>query len=160
MPSSSRNCLLQLHQSDNHSENFIPVPNSSHGTIGHDMEVCATRMQNKTESLGAARALSNSSVLIHLNLSSTFDTVNHRILLSTLAELGIAESSLTWFSSSLTNRTSLVTWNGSLSKPCFLETGVPQGSVLGQLLFSLYPRSLDSVVTLHEFFYYCYADNS
>ena len=74
------------------------------------------------ESLRAARASSNLSVLILLDLSSTFDTVNHQILLSTLAKLVIADSALTWFTSYLTNRTFQVTWNGSLSKPCFLET--------------------------------------
>ena len=103
---------------------------------------------------------SNSSVLILLNLSSAFDTVNHQILLSTLAELGITDSALTWFTSYLTNRTFQVTWNGSLSKPCFMETGVPQGSVLGLLLFPLYTRSLGSAITLHGFSYHCYADDT
>ena len=67
-----------------------------------------------------------------------FDTVNHQIVLCTLAELGIADSALTWFTSYLTNHIYQVTWNSSLSKPCFLETGVPQGSASGLLLFSLY----------------------
>ncbi|XP_030266511.1 uncharacterized protein LOC115577759 isoform X2 [Sparus aurata] len=112
------------------------------------------------KSLRAARALSHSSVLILLDLSSPFDKINHQILLSALAELGNADSALTWFISYLTNCTFQVTWNGSLSKPCFLETGVPQVSVLGPLLFSLYTRSLGSATTSHGISYHCYADDT
>jgi hypothetical protein len=100
-----------------------------------------------------------SSVLILLDLSAAFDTVNHQIFLATLAELGIADSALSWFRSYLTNKTYQVTWNGSLSKPCTLETGVPQGSVLGPLLFPLYTRSLGSVTTSHGFPYHYFADD-
>ena len=52
-------------------------------------------------------------------------------VIAPLLELGIAESALSWFTSYLSNRTYHLTWNGSLSKPCSLDTGVPQGSVLG-----------------------------
>ena len=76
-----------------------------------------------------------------------------------LAEIGIADYALTWFTSYQTNHTFQVTWNSSLSKPCSLKTSVPQGSVLGLLLFSLYTRSLGSAITLHGF-YYCYADDT
>ena len=123
------------------SENDFLDPNQSGFRTGHSTEMALLTM---TELLGAARATSNSSVLILLGLSSAFDTVNNQILLSTLAELGIADCALTWFTSYLTNCTFQVTWNGALSKPCFLKTGVPQGSVLGPLLFSLYTRTLAS----------------
>ena len=93
-------------------------------------------------------------------MSASFDMVNHQILLATLAELGIAESDLCWFTSYLTNPTYHVTTNGSLSKPCTLDTGVLQGSVLGPLLFSLYTRSLGSVITSHGFSYPCYANDT
>ena len=110
-----------------------------------------------TELLGATRDWSHSSVLILLELSSAFDTVNHQILLYTLAELGIADSALICFISYLTNHTFQVTWNGSLSKPCLLKT---RGSVLGPLLFSLYTRSLGSAITSHGFSYLCYDDDT
>ena len=51
------------------------------------------------------------------------------------------------------NRTRQVTWNSSLSKPCSLDTGIPQGSVPGLLLLSLYARSLGSIITSHGFSY-------
>ena len=92
--------------------------------------------------------------------SPAFDTVSHQILLSTLAELGIADSALRGFTSYLTNGIFQVTWKGSLSKPCFLETGVPQGSVSGLLLLSLYTRSLGFASTFHGFSYHHYADDT
>ena len=113
-----------------------------------------------TESLGATRALSHTLVLILLDLSFVFDPVKHQILLSTLVEHGIADSALTWFTSQLTNCTSLAIWNGSLCKPCFLETGVPQGWVLGPLLFSLYTRIRGSAITLHGCSYHLCPDNT
>jgi len=112
-----------------------------------------------TESLCDVRSSSLSSVLILLDLSAAFDTVNHQILLSTLAELGIAGSViLVHFLPDRSHHQ--VTWNGSLSRPCILDTGVPQGSVLGPLLFSFYTRSLGSVITPHSFSYHCYADDT
>ncbi|KAK0148705.1 hypothetical protein N1851_010940 [Merluccius polli] len=104
-------------------------------------------------SLRDTRASSLSSVCILLDLSTAFDTVNHQILLATQAEHGIADSALSWFTSYLTNCTYQVTWNGALSEPCSLDTSVPQSSVLGPLLFSLYTRSLGSVITSHGFSY-------
>ena len=61
--------------------------------------------------------------------------ISSREKMEKITELGVADSALTWFTSYLTNHTFQVTWNSSLLKPCFLETGVPQGSVLGPLLF-------------------------
>ena len=81
-------------------------PHQSGFKAAHSTE---TALLAVTESLRAARASSLSSVLILLNLSAAFDTVNHQILLATLAELGIADSALPWFTSYLTNRTYQVT---------------------------------------------------
>ena len=53
-----------------------------------------------------------------------------------------------------------VTWKGSLSKPCTLDPCVPHGSVLGPLLFSLYTRSLGSVMRSHSLSNDCYADDT
>ncbi|KAI4903791.1 hypothetical protein NFI96_028861 [Prochilodus magdalenae] len=94
-----------------------------------------------TERLHAARSAKLSSVLILLDLSAAFDTVNHKILLSVLTDFGITGTAWKWFESYLEDRRYQVAWNGSMSAPCRLSTGVPQGSVLGPLLFSLYTLS-------------------
>ncbi len=95
---------------------------------GHSTE---TALLSVTEALRVAKADSKSSVLILLDLSAAFDTVNHQILLSTLSSLGITGIPLRWFESYLTGRSFRVAWGGEVSKAHQLVTGVPQGSVLG-----------------------------
>ncbi len=95
-----------------------------------------TALLSVTEALRIAKAYFKSSVLILLNLSAAFDTVNHQILLSTLSSLDITEIPLRWFESYLTGRSFRVARGGKVSKAHKLVTGVPQGSVLGHLLFS------------------------
>ncbi|XP_075304653.1 uncharacterized protein LOC142366593 [Odontesthes bonariensis] len=139
-----------------HQNNLLD-PYQSGFKVGHSTE---TALLAVTESLQTARANSLSSVLILLDLSAAFDTVNHDILLSTLEGMGVSGSALSMFSSYLTDRFYQVTLRGSVSRPRRLTTGVPQGSVLGPLLFSLYTSSLGSVIHSHNFSYHCYADDT
>ncbi len=120
-----------------------------------------TALLSVTEALRIAKADSKSSVLILLDLSAAFDTVNHQILLSTLSSLDITGIPLRWFESYLRTGLSFrVAWGGEVSKAHQLVTGVPQGSVLGPLLFSTYTTSLAPIIQAHGFSYHFYADDT
>ena len=124
---------------------------------GHSTE---TALLAVCESLQHAKASSLSSVLISLDLSAAFDTVNHQILLDILKQMGITGSAHTLMASYLSDRSYQISWRGRLSEPRRVTTGVPQGSVLGPLLFSIYTTSLGSVIRSHGFSYHCYADDT
>ena len=82
------------------------------------------------------------NVVVFLDLKKASDTVNHKTLLSKLSNYGIHDNAYYWFESCLENRTQRCSNNGSLSKGCSLSCGVPQGTLLGPLLFLLYINDL------------------
>ena len=100
----------------------------------------------------------HSDILASMDL---FDTIDHTILLSRLDDwFGLIGKALNWFKSYLTGRCQRIRLGDCLSSKADLEFGVPQGSVLGHLLFTLYTTPLSSMIFEHTIPHRLCADDS
>lgn len=101
------------------------------------------------------------SLLIMLDLSAAFDTIDHTVLLHRLeTTFGVTGSSLKWISSYLHDRSQRVVIDDKLSDRCPLPFGIPQGSCLGPLLFSIFASKLFDVIKDHLPSAHAYADDT
>ena len=100
-------------------------------------------------------------ILILLDLSAAFDTVNHNQLLKKLQnKFGLNGNVLKWFQSYLEGRSFSVVIERVSSKRCFLRIGVPQGSILGPILFILYTKELNLIAERHGLSIHLFADDT
>ena len=91
--------------------------------------------------------------MVLIDLQKSFDTIDHSILLEKMSCVGFAGKTIAWYTSYLTNRYFIVNVGKEFSFPGKLSCGVPQGSILGPLLFLLYvngmPQAVNSELLLY-----------
>src|SRR5271156_2499648 len=123
----------------------------------HSTETALLRVQNDILTNMDNKKI---TVLVLLDLSSAFDTVDHTILLNRLKNIGITGLVHDWFSSYLSDRTQAVFLDGVTSDSVNLTCGIPQGSVLGPILFNIYTHPLGEIARKHGMKCHFYADDT
>ena len=125
---------------------------------GHSTETALVKV---TDDLKVSADNKNVSVLVLLDLTAAFDTIDHLVLIQRLENwIGLSGTALSWFCSYLTGRNYSVKLDDFESDKHTITSGIPQGSILGPLLFSLYILPLGELIASYGIDYHFYADDT
>ena len=135
--------LLSHMESNSMSNNLQSAYKKFHSTVSALLKVENDVLLNMEKCRVTALTL--------LDISAGFDTIDHLTLISRLSSwYGISGTALDWFTSYLSNRCQQVKIHDYISEAVYISVGVPLGSVLGPILFTLYTAPLSHVIAEHE----------
>jgi hypothetical protein len=140
----------------NYLESKRTITNSQYGfRTGHSTFMALLEMHKKI-----AEAIDNNffSIGIFFDLSKAFDTVDHKILIGKLEHFGVRGIALAWFCDYLHNRRKYVSYDNHLSEQLSIRCVVPQGSILGPLLFLIYINDITN--SSSSFHFIIFADDT
>ena len=140
------------------TEHNLHVPTQSAYKQHHSVETALTRVQNDI-----ARSLDQrqEAILVLLDFTSAFDTIDHNIMLHRFAKrYGFGGNVLQWFASYLSGRSHVIKIGNDSSHTVQDNCGVPQGSVLGPTLFTLYSAPIYDIIKAHGLSSTIYADDT
>ncbi len=121
---------------------------------------CETALLRVQQDIASAMDKNKAVLLVMLDMSAAFDTIDAALLMDTLhSRFGVTGTALQWFSSYMTDRTHCVRIGSSVSSERQLKYGVPQGSVLGPLLFTIYTTPVSDILKKHGADYHKFADD-
>ena len=124
---------------------------------GHGTEAALLKVVND---LFLSPNKGNMSVLALFDSYSAFDTIDHPILVHRLhTDIGFTDAVLRWFSSYLTDRTHYVSLSNHCSAFAPVHSGIPQGLVLGPILFTMYNKPLSAIIDSHSIIHHSFADD-